>query len=215
MPQHPDFKALLGLTFGTTPRYNIAPTQTIYAFLMQDGERMGARVQWGFLPRWSRHPAEGPINARAEKLASGPYFEYAFRRQRCLIPADVFYEWKRVAGTRKKQPYAFRRPNGAPWLFAGLWDEWIEGDQGDRRIMSCAIITTSANATVAPVHDRMPLILDPSDYDAWLDRSTPVDELQSLLRPAPDDFLTATPITTRVNNPDNDDAAVLEPVSGS
>ncbi len=151
------------------------------------------------------------INARAETLADKPAFRSAFRKRRCLVAADGFYEWRK-RGSGPKQPYRIARADGGPFAFAGLWERWR--DSGAKTwVESCTIVTTEANALLRPIHPRMPVILDPADFDAWLDPAAPADAAQRLLRPYEGGFdLTARPISTRVNKVANDDPAVIEPL---
>ena len=191
------------------PRYNIAPTQPVpIVRLRADGRgRELALVRWGLVPPWAKDAAIGSrmINARAEGITEKPAFRGAFRKRRCLVPADGFYEWRKVAGGGKR-PVLIRRRDGAPFAFAGLWERW-RGPEGP--LDTCTIVTTDANALLAPIHDRMPVILDPADHERWLDPSRPGAE--ELLRPCPDDRLEAVPVSTRVNSPRNDDPSLLEP----
>ena len=162
-------------------------------------------MRWGLVPSWAKDVGIGSrmINARAEGIAAKPAFRAAFRQRRCLVPADGFYEWQKVAGG--KQPMLIRLRSGDPFAFAGLWERW-RGPDGE--VETGTIITTAPNAVTAPIHDRMPVILDPADYDRWLDPSQP--DAAALLRPCPDDWLTAIPVSTRVNSPKNDAADLIE-----
>ena len=196
----------------TTPSYNIAPTQEIAAVAADsEGERQMRLLHWGLIPRWSRDPEIGNrmINARAESVAEKPTFKAAFRRRRCLIPADGFYEWRRDGGSGPKQPYHIRLSGGAPYAFAGLWESW---ERDGQKIRSCTIITTEANELVADIHHRMPVILPPEDYSAWLDAESGEDELLSLLAPYPSGQMEAYPVSTHVNRPANDDSGCVESV---
>jgi putative SOS response-associated peptidase YedK len=191
------------------PRFNIAPTQQIGVVRQTEpAQREFAWLQWGLVPRWAKDPkvASQMINARAETAAERPAFRDAFRRRRCLIVADGFYEWKKAG--RQKQPYHIRMKDGRPFAFAGLWERW--GDE-DEKLESCTILTTNANELCAPMHDRMPVILGPADYDRWLDASL-VDraELQFMLEPYPADEMAAEPASPRVNSVANDDAGCIE-----
>lgn len=195
------------------PRYNIAPTQEI-AIVRRDsaGRRELATARWGLIPFWAKTQEEGArmINARAETVASKPAFRGALRARRCLVPADGFYEWRRI-GTRK-QPYYFTLRDGRPFAFAGLWERW-EGGAG-AAVESCAIITTSPNEVVAEVHDRMPVILDRADYETWLDASKgDLERVTALLRPWPAAGLRAFPVSLAVNNPAADDPGLVTPLS--
>lgn len=199
-----------------SPRYNIAPTQTV-AVVRQVGESGGAgrelvNLRWGLIPHWAKDPAIGNrmINARSESVAKKPAYRTALRRRRCLVAADGFYEWQ--PGGRRKQPYFIHMKDDRPFGFAGLWETW-EGPENSY-IESCTIITTDANALVAPIHDRMPVIVDPKDYGLWLDTSVQDPApLLPLLRPFQGDLLVAEPVGTRVNSPANDDAACIAPLN--
>ncbi len=194
------------------PRYNIAPTQAVPVIRRgaEDGRRHFALLRWGLIPSWAKDAGIGSrmINARAESVADKPAFRSAFRRRRCLVPADGFFEWqKREEG---KQPFRIARPDGGAFAFAGLWERWRD-PAGDGPVESFTIITTDANAQLRPIHERMPVILDPEAFDLWLDPQAPLDGLQALLGPYREEGLIAIPISTRVNNVRFDDAAVLVP----
>lgn len=184
-----------------SPRYNIAPTQSVPTVLLDsdDGERQFKMLRWGLIPSWAKDMKMGAalINARAETVAEKPAFRSAFKRRRCLILADGFYEWQQEE--KKKQPYYFRLQEGKLFAFAGLWERWEKGE-GDA-IESCTIITTEANELMQPFHDRMPVILDPKDYEKWLDSQVQKPEsLQSLLQPYQSEEMTVYPVSTKVNN---------------
>lgn len=194
------------------PRYNLAPSQDVLAVRRPepDGPREAVLLHWGLIPSWSDDPTAGykMINARAESVATRPAFRNAFRRRRCLIAADGFYEWQKHG--RSKQPYYIRRPDAGPLAFAGLWEYWRKSPSGEP-IESCTIITTTANAVLRELHDRMPVVLEPADYDLWLDPQTEDRQrLEELLVPCADDVLTAYPVGTRVNSPRHDDAMCVE-----
>jgi putative SOS response-associated peptidase YedK len=159
-------------------------------------------MKWGFLPAWAPDPKGAMINARGETAASKPTFRDAFRKRRCLIPADGFYEWKKAG--RRKEPYHIRLMDGRLFAFAGLWESWHGQD-------TCTILTTMANQLVAPLHDRMPVILDPEDYFKWLDTAAQTEELQSLLKPYPEEQLTTMAVDSRVNSAAVDDPQCLSP----
>jgi len=191
------------------PRWNIAPTQAVAAVRASAaGGRELVGLHWGLIPSWAKERAIGArmINARAETVAEKPAFRAALRARRCLIVADGFYEWQK-AGARK-QPWYIRMRDGRPFAFAGLWERWAAGP--DEVLDSCTIVTTTPNGVVAPIHDRMPVILEWGDYAAWLDpgQRDPA-RLQPLLRPHPDVAMEAWPVGLRVNNPANDDASCL------
>jgi putative SOS response-associated peptidase YedK len=186
------------------PRYNIAPTQPVAAVRLAEGEgrRRIALLRWGLIPSWSKDPRMGQslINARAETVAEKPAFRAAFKARRCLIPASGFYEWQATGG-KHKQPYHIRMRDGQPFAFAGLWERWLaEGEP----VETCAILTTTPNAVVRPVHQRMPVIVAPGDFAAWFDPATPPAELHALLRPYPADEMTAVPVGRYVSNPRNE-----------
>lgn len=189
-------------------RYNVAPRQShwIVRTLAEDREILPAR--WGLVNVWADDDkaAFKQINARSETVDKRPAYRSAFRSRRCVIPADGFFEW---TGPRKdRKPLWFHRPDGGLILFAGLYEEWYP--EPDRPELTFTIMTTSANATVEPVHDRMPVIVPDAVVDDWLfARERDMDRLKSMLVPAPDDLLTATPVSTRVNSVKNDDADCL------
>ncbi len=194
------------------PRYNIAPTQQTPTVVRAASQlaRQFKLHRWGLIPPWAKDPGIGSqlINARAETVAIKPAFRKAFRERRCLILADGFFEWQRRG--RHKQPCYIRMRDGRPFAFAGLWEYW-EGPEGSA-IDSCTILTTTANELVGTLHDRMPVILAPQDYDLWLDPAIlEAERLQSLLRAYPSEEMTACPVSTRVNNPANDSPECVEP----
>lgn len=189
-------------------RYNIAPTQEIVA-AREDGKRRELlTLRWGLVPSWAKDLAAGArmINARSETVTEKPSFREAFRHRRCLIPADGFYEWKRT--DRGKQPFFFKMKDEQPFAFAGLWERW-EGE--GETIESCAILTTAANEVLAPVHDRMPVILHEEDYELWLDEDKGKQELlKDLLRPYPASEMTVYPVSTQVNSTRHGGAELIE-----
>ena len=169
----------------------------------ETNKREFQKLRWGLIPSWAKDPGMGVklINARAETVAEKPAFRSAFQHRRCLVLADGFYEWKRQNG--KKQPFYFRFSDGQPFGFAGLWERWrpLEEKPGGEEIISCTILTTAANELVQPIHERMPVIVAPQDYDLWLNPQMPTPEqLQQLLCPYPDQVMTAYPVSSLVNN---------------
>lgn len=195
------------------PRANIAPTQAVAAVRRgADDAPTFVWLRWGLIPSWAKDAAIGSrlINARAESVAEKPAFRGAFRVRRCLIAADGFYEWRKEGARR--QPYRIVRRDGAPFAFAGLWDQWVDPASGEV-IESCTIITTEANNTLRHLHSRMPVIFDPAAFDAWLNPNTDVRHVQALLVPAADDLLHAYPVSSRVNSPRNEDPDLIEPVA--
>ncbi|WP_269538187.1 SOS response-associated peptidase [Cerasicoccus fimbriatus] len=190
---------------GLKARYNIAPTQPIAAVRAneQSGEREWAIFSWGLVPFWAKEPsiAHKMLNARAETAAGKPAFRGPMRHHRCLIPADGFYEWKGRAG--QKQPFYFRRRDHEPFCFAGLFDHW--GSPDGSEIESATILTTSANDFMKPVHHRMPVIIQPKDYDRWMDpKIQRSDAVADLLHAPPEDFFIREPVTPLVNNVRNE-----------
>jgi putative SOS response-associated peptidase YedK len=193
------------------PNYNVAPTQQVAAVLEEGGERRLEILRWGLIPSWADDPGIGSrmINARSETAPEKPSFRRAFRERRCLIPADGFYEWQRTNGA--KQPYYIRMKEERPFAFAGLWESWRDGSGPE--IRSCTILTTKPNALTAEIHDRMPVILPPGSYDAWLDPEAERDELYGLLAPYPEDEMEAYPVSRFVNSPQNNDPRCIEPAA--
>lgn len=195
------------------PRYNIAPTQPIVVVREAASGRGRELVpmRWGFIPAWAKDAKNLPllIMARADGIADKPAFKNAFRRRRCLIPASGFYEWQ-ARGKGPKQPFAIRPAAHELVAFAGLWETWCGNDGSE--IDTAAIVTTDCNDFLRPIHDRMPAVLAPEDFAAWLSPRTEPEEAQALLRPAPDNLFTCAPISTRVNSADNDDAGLWQEV---
>lgn len=194
-------------------RYNIAPTQPIAIVRSSREGPEFALVRWGLVPSWVKDLKGFPtiINARSEEAAGKPAFRNAIRRRRCLVPADGFYEWQKTANG-KKQPYLIERPGSEVFAFAGLWESWMDADGNE--LESAAILTTAANETLKPLHHRMPVVVARADHARWLDMSGEnPDDIADLLRPAPDDFFRAFPVSTRVNAVSNDDEGLLAPVA--
>ncbi len=197
------------------PRFNIAPSQPILAVRTRfpfDSplERECLFMQWGLVPHWVKELKGAPafINARSETVEEKPAFRVPFRYRRCLVPADGFYEWRKLP--RGKQPYFICLKGDTLFAFAGLWNHW-EAPDGSA-LDSCVILTTDANQVMRPIHDRMPVILSPEHYASWLDpQITDFSQLRSLLQPYPEERMEAVPITSRVNNPKFDDPRCLEP----
>lgn len=191
------------------PRYNIAPTQVILGVLASEDGREMKFFKWGLIPSWAKDTAMGArlINARSETVEEKPAFREAFKKRRCIIPADGFYEWQRTDG--KKQPFFFQMRDERPFGFAGLWERW-QGVGGEA-IESCTILTTEANEVLRPVHDRMPVILHSDDYELWLDEDMRKRELlKDLLRPYPAEEMVSHPVSTAINSPHNQGATLIE-----
>lgn len=201
-----------------TPRWNIAPTQQIATIRQHRSEpkRIFGLMRWGLIPYWAKEPSIGlkTINAMSETATEKPAFRDAMRRRRCLIPADGFYEWKRF-GPKEKQPFNFGMADDSPFAFAGLWERWR--DQHDEVIETCTILTTTPNSLVADVHNRMPVMLRPEDYDLWLDPGiTDAKRVVDCLKPFDATLMKKYPVSTRVNRPENDDqeCATEIPIAG-
>jgi putative SOS response-associated peptidase YedK len=194
------------------PRYNIAPTQPVPVVHADQGARHFRLMRWGLIPSWVKDPKQFAllINARLEGIVDKPSFRAAMKYRRALIPADGFFEWQKQG--KAKQPFLIRARDGAPFAFAALYETYTDKDGGE--VDTAAIVTTAANATLAPIHERMPVIVPPENYEAWLDCAK-IDAKQAaaLVGRAPDDFLEAVPISTRVNSVRNDGQENLEPAA--
>lgn len=200
------------LAAGFTGSYNIAPSQQVLTVRVapDSGRREPTTMRWGLVPAWAKDVGVGNklINARAETVADKPSFRAAFRRRRCLILADSFYEW--VKEGKHKQPYRIMRVDGAPFAFAGLWEVW---QAAGPPLTSCTIITTAANEMMRPYHHRMPVILPPARFDAWLDPT--LDDrgvLEAMLEAPSGGELTAYPVGTQVNRPGSNSPDLVEPI---
>ena len=195
------------------PRYNIAPTQPVLLVRAKphSGGREATFLTWGLIPFWAKEQQIGRpmINARAETAAQKPSFRAAFRYRRCIVPADGFYEWKKESGG--KQPYLIGLASGGLFGIAALWERW---ERDGSVVESCALLTTGPNELMASIHQRMPVILQPQDYDEWLDSSVQkADPLLHLMRPFDGAAMQAIPVSTVVNNPRNEDPACVEPLT--
>ncbi|MCG7940593.1 MAG: SOS response-associated peptidase [Candidatus Thiodiazotropha lotti] len=196
------------------PRYNIAPSQDILAVAAPNGERVLGGFHWGLIPFWAKDEKIGykTINARAETVDNKPAYRAAFKYRRCLIPCSGFFEWKKENNI--KQPYCFRPTSQPLFALAGLYEHWQ--DKSGREIDSCTILVGEANQDVAPIHDRMPIILKPEDFDCWLDPQVQTKEqLLPLLRPAPPGGVDHYPVSRAVNSPGNDHADLIKNISNS
>lgn len=209
------------------PSFNVAPTNDVYVVVETGGVRRLDTFHWGLIPFWAKDRKVGQkmINARAESLADKSAYRRAFQKRRCIIPADGFFEWKKVSGQKAKQPMFIQRNDGEPMAFAGLWEVWrpespaesgaddaVDAPDESTWVHSCTIITGEPNEVVSPIHDRMPVQLPPSAWDTWLSRDVDdVDLLGKLLVPAPASLLAAHPVSLRVNDVRQDDAALVDP----
>jgi putative SOS response-associated peptidase YedK len=192
------------------PRFNIAPTQPIPIVRLFEGKRQFVLVRWGLLPSWVKDPNAFSllVNARGESVRDKPAFRAAMKYRRCLIPADGFYEWQ-ARGSGPKQPFYIHAKSGEPLAFAGLWESWM-GPNGEE-VETAAIVTTKANRTLEPLHDRMPVIVPPAAFDLWLNTREVDDKTaEALIAPAPDHLLEAYPVSTAVNRTANDNPRLLD-----
>lgn len=196
---------------GLRPRYNIAPTQEVMVIRSDASTRRASAMRWGLIPLWAKDRKIGNqlINARAETVAVKPAFRDGFRSRRCLVPADGYYEWQARGGG--KQPFFIFSRAGGPFAIAGLWASWT--DEGGAKLESCILLTCAANAAIAPIHDRMPVVVDHHDYSTWLDPSTGRIALDSLLKSAPEDRFAEVAVSTTVNSPRNESAECIRPVA--
>lgn len=217
-----DFLSRLGVATSTArdgifrPRYNIAPSQLVLAVVAPgNGPPQVVKMQWGLIPHWTKNPQtlrRPLINARSETVAQRPAFRDAFRRRRCIIPADGFYEWQTRKDGRRKQPYRITLKNESVFGFAGLWDRWI--DPGGTTVLTCTILTTTANELVGTIHNRMPVILPEDALDLWLDSGSSISsQLSRLMAPYPAGEMRAYPVSTSVNSPRNDNPSCIRPVT--
>jgi putative SOS response-associated peptidase YedK len=212
-PERFDFQRL-GITDVPVlrPRFNVAPGDEILAIRERSGQRRADLVRWGLIPSWATDPSIGNrmANARSDSAFEKPAFRAAMRARRCLIPADVFYEWQVVPGQRRKRPHAVRLKDGEPFALGGLWEYW-RPKEGGEGVVSCTVLTTAPNSLLSEIHDRMPVIIPPNKYRSWLDPRTPVPAVIDLLTPFSSDAMDAWPVSPRVNDARDDDAGVLEP----
>ena len=193
------------------PRYNIAPTQNIPIVCEEGDKRRFAMARWGLIPHWAKDMKIGyhTINARAETVASKPAFRNAFKHRRALIPADGYFEWQVVPDSKTKQPWFITLRDRGPMAFAGLWERWRSPEAEE--LESCTIIVTDANEIMRPIHDRMPVILAPEDWDVWFEADAKdAGGLQGLLKPYPAEDMAVWPVSTKVNSPRNDSVECLE-----
>lgn len=191
------------------PRYNIAPTQDIFVSL-NDGKYEISTAKWGLIPFWAKDASIGNkmINARSETLLQKASFKNPFKKKRCLIFADAFYEWKKIPGEKTKVPYLIKMKSGVPFTIAGLWDTWKSPEE---TVVSATIITTGPNALMEEIHNRMPVIINEASRELWLTQDDKfLDDIQNLLVPYPEDEMEAYPVSTKVNSPANDLPEIME-----
>ena len=206
------FGAAIVVSESVAPSWNVAPTSQIYAVAEHERQRRLGTFQWGLIPWFAKDQKMGArhINARAESVHAKPSFKRSFVNRRCLIPVDGFYEWERLEDGDKLPHYMFHR-DGSPLALAGLWGSW--GDEGDQRITSCTVITTTANKLVAPIHDRMPVILTEDVWDRWLDSGFgDVEALRSMLTSHDPGVMGEYPVSTLVNKVSNNFPECIEPL---
>lgn len=202
------------------PSWNVAPTEEILAVAAsKEGARRLGTFKWGLVPSWAKDPSIGNrmINLRAETVSEKPSFRRTLAKHRCIIPVDGFYEWKSMGKGRKKQPFYVRSRDGTVLALAGLWEAWKEKDKAgdDDWLRTCTIITTEPNQLLAPIHDRMPVVLPPDSWDTWLDRGNDdVEALAALLLPAPEDLLELYPVGADVNSVRNNGEQLVAPLEG-
>lgn len=196
-------------------RYNVAPTLDVYAVIERDATRRLGTLRWGFVPFWAKQlkGSPSPINARIESI-DGRMFGRAFERRRCILPADAFYEWKKLDDGKRKQPYVFRAPDHAPMAFAGVWSVWRDPQAGEdaEPVFSCAIVTTAARGPMTQIHDRMPVVLPERLWSDWLSASPEeAPHLKEAVSALDAPRFDATTLTDRVNNVRNEGPELLEP----
>ena len=198
------------------PRFNVAPAQQApVARMNEGGGRVGAMMRWGLIPPWSNDPIKEPMlnNARGDAVFTKPTFRDAAKKRRCLVPVSGFYEWQEREGEKRKQPYWIGRADREPFCFAGLWEVWRDRANPDASpLESFTIITTEPNALVAPIHDRMPVIVAPQNWETWLNPATQQTVVQGLIHPYTGEDLETFPVSKTVNSTERDDAGLAEKV---
>lgn len=195
------------------PRYNIAPGTPVLAVRSRSDGNVAGLLRWGLVPWWARDAAIGGRLANVRSDTAFDKFREAMRQRRCLIPADVFYEWRVVAARRPKQPYAIGLRAAGVFALGGIWEYWRPEGRDGEVLLTCAVLTTEPNDVLAHIHDRMPVIVDVDDFAAWLDPHTAVPQVRDLVRPLASGSLRVWPIGTRVNRAEEDDEGLLEPIA--
>jgi len=195
------------------PRFNVPPSSDILVIRERKGVPEAEMIRWGLVPSWARDPAIGHrmANVRSDTALEKPSFRAPMQKRRCLIPADVFFEWQDVPGQKRRKPYAVALNEGEPFALGGLWEAWRSKEDGEW-LITCAILTTEPNALLAPIHDRMPVIVRPEEYPLWIAPTTPITELQRLVEPYSATEMKAWEVSLLVNDPKTDDARVIAPV---
>jgi putative SOS response-associated peptidase YedK len=195
------------------PRFNIPPSSDILVVRERKGVTQADMIKWGLVPSWAKDPTIGHrmANVRSDTALEKSTFRTAMQKRRCLIPADVFFEWQDVPGQKRRKPYAVAMLEGEPFALGGLWEAWRPKDDGDW-LITCAILTTEPNELLAPIHDRMPVIIKPEDYGRWIDPATTVDSVRGLVESFPPRSMRAWEVSLLVNDPKVDDSRVIAPV---
>lgn len=203
------FDAVPGNDLPGGERYNVCPTQTVAVCTSEDGQRRLRAMRWGFVPHWYKTPTDGPllINARADTIAEKPAFRAAVRERRCLIPADGFYEWTR-SDPKKPLPWFIHRADGAPLVFAGIWQDW---ERDGVRLTTCAVVTTGAGAAMSRIHDREPVTVERADWPLWLGEDGKGAAV--LMKPSPEGVLAFHRVGTEVNSNRAEGAGLVEPIA--
>ena len=197
------------------PRFNITPSADIPIVLTIDGALVSALARWGLVPSWAKDESVGTrlVQARGETVHEKPSYRSALKSRRGLLPLDLFYEWQAVAGQKVQQPWCIRMRDDEPFAMAALWETWLSPHSTDGAfLLSCCVLTTPSNHSLKHIHDRMPLVLYPDDYEQWLDPKTKPDVVQEFIRPYPLDGLHGYKVSTWVNNPSHNDARCVEPL---
>ena len=195
------------------PRFNIPPSSDILVVRERKGVTEAEMIRWGLVPSWAKDPSIGNrmANVRSDTALEKSSFRAAMQKRRCLIPADVFYEWQDVPGQKRRKPYAVALRDGEIFALGGIWEAWRAKESGEW-VITCAILTTEPNELLAPIHDRMPVMIRPDDYRAWLDQSTTTGDVRDLVSPFSANEMRTWEISLLVNDPKTDDARVIAPV---
>jgi len=196
------------------PRYNIPPSSDILVVRERKGVTEAEMIRWGLVPSWAKDPSIGHrmANVRSDTALEKSSFRNAMQKRRCLIPADVFFEWQDVPGQKRRKPYAVAMLEGEPFALGGLWEAW-RTKEGGEWLITCAILTTEPNELLAPIHDRMPVIVRPNDYESWVSPSTKIEEVRQLVASFSAADMRAWEVGLLVNDPKTDDARVIAPVN--